>query len=285
MANQIISCSICNKRVKNHESIVNCTLCKLPTHSRCLPIYSLDDIAYATNENGHWSCTSCLADIFPFHQIENNEEIQIELNNQTNNMLDIEALENMIFQPFEIDNVDESSDLDPDNNFYNPIVNQNILGCKYYNFDQLNRATQAKNPNQLSNFCLNIRSLPKNHRKLVTLLNTIETQFTTISLTETWLQDHNYELYEIEGYTHVSQLRENKKGGGVSIFVKNNLNSKTREDLNYNCIDFQLLWIEIDKIDIHTDTNIIMGVVYRKPGSESTAFLEKLTDILTIIKN
>jgi hypothetical protein len=135
-------------------------------------------------------------------------------------MLDIEALEDMIFQPFEIDNVDESSDLDPDNNFYNPIVNQNILGCKYYNFDHLNRVTKTKNPNQLSNFCLNIRSLPKNHRKLVTLLNTIETQFTTISLTETWLQDHNYEIYEIEGYTHVSQLRENKNGGGVSIFVK-----------------------------------------------------------------
>ena len=142
-----------------------------------------------------------------------------------------------------------------------------------------------KNPNQLSNFCLNIRSLPKNHRKLVTLLNTIDTQFTTISLTETWLQDHNFELYEIEGYSHISQLRENKNGGGVSIFIKNNLNFKIREDLNYNSIDFQLLWIEIDKLDIQSDTNIIMGVIYRRPGSETTAFIEKFTDILTIIKN
>jgi hypothetical protein len=89
MANQTTLCTLCNKRVKPHDVSVTCTLCSRPTHSQCLPIYTTDDFNYAANTNGHWSCTSCLENIFPFYSIESNENIHQELNNHSQNMLDI----------------------------------------------------------------------------------------------------------------------------------------------------------------------------------------------------
>ena len=268
MANNITHCIICKKRVQNHEGIASCNLCNHPSHFRCLPIYTDEDNTYATDPNGHWSCPTCLSIIFPFNSIEDDDNIQLEIRNHTNNMHNIETLNEMIFQPFEINDMEEINDLDPDSNFYNPFINQNITGCKYYNFDQLNKETNSNSLNHFSTFCFNIRSLPKNHRKLLTLLDTIDVQFSTLSLTETWLQDHNSELYEIDGFTHVSQIRSNKGGGGVSIFIRNNISFKTREDLNYNSTDYQLLWVELDKLDTGTSTNIITGVIYRRPGQK-----------------
>jgi hypothetical protein len=118
----------------------------------------------------------------------------------------------MLFQPFDVNEIDEINDLDPDTNFYNPLINQNITGCKYFNYEQLNSETKSNSQHHFSNFCFNIRSLPKNHRKLLTLLETIDIQFSTLSLTETWLQEHNSELYEIDGFSHITQVRTNKGG-------------------------------------------------------------------------
>jgi hypothetical protein len=71
-------------------------------------------------------------------------------------------LDQMIFQPFELNDLDEVNDLDPDNNFYNPLNNLYPTSCKYYNPDQLNKETNSKTQNHLSNLTFNIRSLPKN---------------------------------------------------------------------------------------------------------------------------
>jgi hypothetical protein len=261
MVNQL--CNICKKRVKQHDNFATCSLCNHPSHFKCLPIYSIEDNIYATNPNGHWSCTNCLSDIFPFSSIEDDDLIQAVINKQSEHIHDIDALNNLIFQPFEINELDEISDLDPDSNYYNPLINQNITGCKYLNFEQLNSETNSRTQNICSNMSFNICSLPKNHRQLITLLDTIDVQFHTISLTETWLQEHNQDLYELEGYHHVHKIRQNKNGGGLSIFVKNNINFKIRNDLNHNNHDHQFLWLELDRLDINSKTNLIIGVIYK----------------------
>jgi hypothetical protein len=46
-----------------------------------------------------------------------------------------------------------------------------------------------------------------------------------------------------------------------------------------------MLWVELNKTDTHSDSNIIMGTIYRRPGSDIPTFNDKLMDILTIIKN
>jgi hypothetical protein len=101
----------------------------------------------------------------------------------------------MIFQPFELNDTDKLNDLDPDTNFYNPLNNLNPSSCKYYNSDQLNKETSSKKQKHFSNLTFNIRSLQKNFRQFNVLLDTIDIHFDTISLTETWLKEHNREFY------------------------------------------------------------------------------------------
>ena len=50
-------------------------------------------------------------------------------------------------------------------------------------------------------------------------------------------------------------------------------------------MDYQFLWVELDKVDTGSETNIIVGVVYRRPGSDISTFNDTLSDTLTIIKN
>ena len=53
----------------------------------------------------------------------------------------------MIFQPFDMNDMEEINDLDPDSNYFGPLINQNPTSCKYYNFDQLNHETSQINEN------------------------------------------------------------------------------------------------------------------------------------------
>jgi hypothetical protein len=222
MANLVLYCNACKKRAKPHENYATCTLCSHPTHINCLPIYLHDDATYATNPNGHWTCPSCLEYNFPFFSLENDYFSQQLTTEHLENMHDLDSLNDMIFQPFEMNEIDmdHTDDLDPDANYFNPIMNQNLTNCKYYNFDQVNQSTSTHNRNHFSQFCLNIRSLPKNYRKLITLLDTIDIKFSIITLTETWLKEYNQDLYEIEGYEHISQIRDNKAGGGCFHLYK-----------------------------------------------------------------
>ena len=152
---------------------------------RCLPTYDVHDSACATNPNGNWSCTNCLSDLFPFFHIEENENIIPEINNNTRHTINLKALNVLVFQPFEINELEETNDLDPDENYFSPTLNQSFTGCTYLNFDQLNQEINKQKHNQLSIFSLNIRSLQKNHRGLITLLDIIDTQFHIIALSET----------------------------------------------------------------------------------------------------
>jgi hypothetical protein len=220
MANLILHCNVCKKRAKRHENYAVCNLCSLPTHYQCLPIYQNEDNIYASNPNGHWSCPTCLENNFPFFSVENDYFSQQINITHTDLIHNIDSLNDMIIQPFDMNDMEEINDLDPDSNHFCPLINQNLTGCKYYNFDKLNQETSQINQNHFSHLCFNIRSLPKNHRKFMTLLETIETKFSVITLTETWLQEYNADLYEIEGYTHISQLRNNKAGGGLHFYKK-----------------------------------------------------------------
>jgi hypothetical protein len=171
----------------------------------------------------------------------------VEHNNETNvsthHIHDIEALNALVSHPFEISESEESNDLDPDNNFFLPTIDNSLTTCKYYNIDQINNDISVKQSNQFSILGLNIRSLPKNHRELNSMLHIIDTKFHAIILTETWLKEHNIELYNIDDYSHEHQIRQDKDGGGVSIFIKENINFKVRADLNFNSNDYQLLCV------------------------------------------
>ena len=61
------------------------------------------------------------------------------------------------------------------------------------------------------------------------------------------------------------QTRKNPKGGGVCVFVHQNLSFKLREDLSINCDAIQSLPIEISSTK---SKNIILNTIYRPPNGD-----------------
>jgi hypothetical protein len=61
--------------------------------------------------------------------------------------------------------------------------------------------------------------------------------FQIIGLAETWLNENNHEYFTLKNYEHFGSSRLNKKGGGVSIYVSNQMESKPRNDLTKNIED------------------------------------------------
>ena len=54
-------------------------------------------------------------------------------------------------------------------------------------------------------------------------------------------------------------------GGGVSLYIRNDLTYRIRTDLSIELIDIDILFIEIPKTNLNTNTNILIGVYYRPP--------------------
>ena len=54
---------------------------------------------------------------------------------------------------------------------------------------------------------------------------------------ETWLDESSLKsqsLHELHYYKSIHQIRNNGKGGGVSIYIKDSINFKPRPDLSIN---------------------------------------------------
>ena len=75
------------------------------------------------------------------------------------------------------------------------------------------------------------RSIPKNFDRLRHYLLELNHNFSVISISETWLKQYNKTLYNIKGYTHVSQIREKRTGGGVSMFINNDIKYDVRDNI------------------------------------------------------
>lgn len=95
-----------------------------------------------------------------------------------------------------------------------------LLNCVTVNsfFDQLKL-------NRISLTCIhiNIRSIIKNFSKLLYIVHCAIHPIDIIIVSEVGISNSLCHLFNIPGYTIQSQLRSNKKGGGIIIYVKNYL--------------------------------------------------------------
>lgn len=90
------------------------------------------------------------------------------------------------------------------------------------------------------------------HIDIVTLL---ETHITL----DGW--NDNCKLYDIPGYTFVQRCRKNGMGGGVGMYISNNLKWK---QLEIDSDKLETIWIEIC---IKNSKNFIVSTVYRPPDT------------------
>jgi hypothetical protein len=115
---------------------------------------------------------------------------------------------------------------------------------------------------------MNIRSLNFFFKQLKTLMSNIDSKFSKVAITEYLLKPHHYDIYDIEGYQHKGITRVDKAGGGISIYINDDLSYKIREDLTVMGENMETLKIELEKNCIISDKNYLIGVFYRKPGSD-----------------
>jgi hypothetical protein len=138
----------------------------------------------------------------------------------------INVLNQMVFRPFDVENVGTEDSLDPDINFFQNMSN---LNCEYYHEHQF--CDVVNNNDYVSLIHLNVRSLPKNMDQLTVYLRSLGHSFTVIGLSETWLTDNNKDLYHMPGYNSLHECRQNKRGGGVSLFIHGSAEYTVRTDL------------------------------------------------------
>jgi hypothetical protein len=252
---------MCRKMIRATDRCIKCSLCTKLVHIKCLPSYNQDDIDYASNPANNWSCTMCLQETFPFFNLETNQEL-INCNNQNTNNMDPDKAKDLIFDPFEtiMDENENDDPNDPDMNYYRSYNNSANISCKYYNVDEINKLNSKNNRDKkFTIFHLNIRSMAKNYRMFQNTLAIIDTKFDVIILSETWLKPYNVDIYKLDGYTHEFITRNNKAGGGLSIYIKDSIQYNILPDLNVNTPDIEMLWLELKKDNLYFDKNLIIG--------------------------
>ena len=125
---------------------------------------------------------------------------------------------------------------------------------------------------------LNIRSFYKHCDQLLLFLDELaklQMEPDIILLCETFLTENSKIGAVINGYTSYHLCRENKTGGGVSIFVKDSINVLGISQ--FLCDDK----MEILSLRIKTaNTIILISEIYRIPNNDPKIFIESMRDIL-----
>ena len=93
------------------------------------------------------------------------------------------------------------------------------------------RKSFVKYKNDFSILNANIRGMAANLDNLKLLIGDLEYTFPIIGITETWMKAHNVDCHFINGYSHEYNIRPNRTGGGVSIFIANSLMYTRRRDI------------------------------------------------------
>ena len=248
------NCPVCQQRINRHAKQIACSVCTLNYHLKCI--------------------TLCKDEI-------------------TNNGITvskglIDELSELVFHPFELNDDNNSPwfDIDPDLNFYNQIDHA-VSNCNYYMEDMFNESMKEKKSTDTVSLTfslchLNIRSNQANMAPFHNYLGNLNHEFSIIGMSETWLQDHNCDLFHLPSYNLVERV--NKKGDGVAIFLKDTINFQRREDLILDCSLFDSVFIEVDRDIFQREKNIIIGVIYRPPDADLESFIELMGVLFEIVK-
>ena len=136
---------------------------------------------------------------------------------------------------------------------------------------------------------LNIRNIPDHFLQLTSLLNNLNTKLKIVAIPETWIKPFHIN-YNIHTYNIDQDVRLQKRGGWVCLYLHSVIQYKLRNDLKLGN-DPELVnsvFIKIEKSTIGTKKNVIVGCIYRPPWVDVCTFnvlLNNMLDSLHIKKN
>src|SRR3989442_9919139 len=138
------------------------------------------------------------------------------------------------------------------------------INCSSKNVKQNTRLTNT-GESKLRCVYFNARSIVNKHKELE--MYVLEEKFDIVGITETWLYSEISDSeMSIDGYTLLRNDRndaEKRRGGGVALYVHNDLNCVHRDDL-YEQNFPETVWCNISC----NGENTLVGVCYRAPNSK-----------------
>ncbi len=164
----------------------------------------------------------------------------------------------------------------------NSPVNNN---CNYVSPDDIKLDRLTIGGSQLSVLHLNIHSVPSKLDDLKSLLAKLKNKnliIDVILLCETFITENNKDSCELDGYKLLSEHRKKLTKGGVAIYINKKLKYIERADLSiFEEGFFESCFIELS---MH-NKNVVIGEIYRVPGTSENNFISKYEDLLHRIKN
>ena len=173
--------------------------------------------------------------------------------------------------------------IDPDTHHFN--VN---IDFQSYSIDSFNNNLKIS-PNSLKIYHNNARSIMSTGKmdQYVALFNELKISFDVLIFDETWLTPNNYSQCNFDGYQnpiHLLRPTDNpdfkSKGGGVSIFVKFNIQFKHRTDLTRMLPFMECSFIEIN----YNNQKFLIAGIYRIPGTNIDLFIEEFNNLIEPLK-
>ena len=142
----------------------------------------------------------------------------------------------------------------------------------YYDLDEFNDVLNIHNKDtNLSILNINARSLVKHFNEFSSILSDLPSSLDIITVEETWLSESLEPLVQLDDYTLITKHKNKcKEGGGIGIYVKNEINFTHRDDLacpkEFEDL-FDYMFIEVkQKTQLK---NVLVGVFYRPPGRDT----------------
>ena len=233
-------CTTCNKAVTTRSKAVSCDICEKWTHVQCTNSLSLDkyDALVLEKATFDYTCNLCIQNSLPFaHEtVLDTSEHQIDTYPQRSEPL----LDTSIHQ-----------------NGTDPQLPETHLDCfksKGLHFIGLNARSLLPKVSELRLFSQKVKPA-------------------TISVSETWLDDSITDAeIELPGYS-LERKDRNRQGGGVCLYIRNDLAYNRRSDLD--TFDIESVWIHIH---LPKTKPILIASVYRPPNQ--TDFLSTLEELL-----
>ena len=230
-------CLKCNGRILSHNCFLKCDYCHGVIHINCLPNVTRNDSLYANRCTNVWYCMTCVQTQFPFNHFDDDDDFNAAIRSFQNDLFSNvnQDLSKVMFNPLDVndDIMCPLINVDPDIQYFNDArAVSNISSCNYFLEDTFNnKFASIQASTCFSVLHHNIRSVQKNSNELSKYLMNLSVKFDIIGLTETWLNDANVDICGFPGYQSEHRYRSNRRGGGVSLFIKENIEYSICDDL------------------------------------------------------
>ena len=276
------ACVNCNRILQGSEVSLNtivCGMCFRSAHFTCTDILALSSFG--------WTCGECVCSMLPFFSVVDYDDLLeiLQRGNEKELMIgsSVEVLNEFILPEIFVSSDRQllnNAELDPDQLY-------SQFGCKdshYIEVCKLDEFFDFQDKSSLNVMHINCRSMKKNINAVITLLSSMSGLISALAVTETWLLDNTDDMYNISGYTFISKCRTERTGGGIGIYLRSDFTYIVRNDISMTNGFIECLFVEIVQAD---GPNVIIGSVYRPPGTDVTLFVYefiKILDVLSIHK-